>query len=165
MGRVNYWETYALVVNWISVRFLLILSEIVGLESQAINFVLCISQAELDVPVYMELPVGMEVEGTVGDRRQYVLRLRKSLYGLKQASANWYDVLKTWLQHRGFHKSVADPCVFIKSAGSQNPSTGSTETTCDHHTNEHTHDSYPNRQILLFWYMCMTALFSAATNY
>ena len=29
-------------------------------------------------------------------------------------------------------------CVFIKSAGSQNPGTGSTETTCDHHTNEHT---------------------------
>ena len=72
---VNYWETYAPVVNWINIRFLLILSEIVGLESQAINFVLCISQAELDVPVYMELPVGMEVERTVGDQRQYVLRL------------------------------------------------------------------------------------------
>ena len=31
---VNYWETYAPVVNWISVRFLLILSEIVGLKSR-----------------------------------------------------------------------------------------------------------------------------------
>ena len=37
---VNYWETYAPVVNWISVRFLLVLSEIIGLESRAIDFVL-----------------------------------------------------------------------------------------------------------------------------
>ena len=35
---INYWETYAPVVNWISIRFLLILGEIVGLESQAIGF-------------------------------------------------------------------------------------------------------------------------------
>ena len=47
-------------------------------------------------------------------------------------------MLKSGLQHRGFHKSVADPCVFIKSVGSQNPGTGSIETTCDHHTNEPT---------------------------
>jgi len=114
---VNYWETYAPVVNWISVRFLLVLSEIAGLESQAIDFVLAFPQAELDVPVYMELPLGMEVPNSIGDRKQYVLRLRKSLYGLKQASANWYDMLKTGLELRGFKESIADPCVFVKSSG------------------------------------------------
>ena len=61
---INYWETYTLVVNWISVRFLLILSEIVGLESRTIDFVLTFPQAELDVPVYMELPMGLEVGDT-----------------------------------------------------------------------------------------------------
>ena len=60
---VNYWETYAPVVNWISVRFLLILSELAGLESRTIDFVLAFPQADLDVPVYMELPIGMEVPG------------------------------------------------------------------------------------------------------
>ena len=58
---VNYWETYAPVMSWISVCFLLVLSEIIGLESRAINFVLAFPQAELDVPVYMELPMGMEI--------------------------------------------------------------------------------------------------------
>ena len=80
---VNYWETYAPVVNWISVRFLLILSEIAGLESQAIDFVLAFPQAELDVPVFMELPVGMAVAGSSDPSKPHVLRLRKSLYGLK----------------------------------------------------------------------------------
>lgn len=36
---VNYRDTYAHVVNWISVRFLLIPSEIAGLESRVIDFV------------------------------------------------------------------------------------------------------------------------------
>ena len=55
---VNYWNTYAPVVNWISVRFLLVLSELIRLESKAIDFVLAFPQAELDVPFYMELPIG-----------------------------------------------------------------------------------------------------------
>ena len=108
---VNYWETYAPVVNWISVRFLLILGEIAGLESRAIDFVLAFPQADLDVPVYMELPHGMEV----ADGNGHLLLLRKSLYGLKQASANWHELLKKALALRGFKESVADPCVFIKS--------------------------------------------------
>ena len=91
---VNYWETYAPVVNWISVRFLLTLSEIVGLESRTIDFVLAFPQADLDVPVYMELPIGMDVPGFEDSRKSHVLCLKRSLYGLKQASANWYDMLK-----------------------------------------------------------------------
>ena len=120
---INYWETYAPVVNWISVRFLLILGEIAGLESRAIDFVLAFPQADLDVPVYMELPLGMEVSGNNGERKQHLLLLRKSLYGLKQASANWHDMLKKGLELRGFKESVADPCVFIKGVAQDNSST------------------------------------------
>ena len=73
---INYWETYAPVVNWISIRFLLVLSEIVGLESKALDFVLAFPQADLDVPVYMELPAGMEVKGDRHEK-QHVLLLKK----------------------------------------------------------------------------------------
>ena len=114
---INYWETYAPVVNWISVRFLLILSELAGLEIRTIDFVLAFPHADLDVPIYMELPIGMEVPGSEGSNKFYVLRLRKSLYGLKKASADWYDMLKKGLEIRGFKDSVADPCVFIKQNG------------------------------------------------
>ena len=71
-------------------------------------------QADLDVPVYMELPIGMEVPGSEENNKFYVLRLRKSLYSLKQASANWYDMLKKSLEIRGSKESVAYPCLFIK---------------------------------------------------
>ncbi|KAL7464788.1 hypothetical protein ACHAXS_005121 [Conticribra weissflogii] len=100
---VNYWETYAPVINWISVRFLLILAQIFQLDTRAIDFVLAFPQAKLDVPVYMYVPAGMQLQGIQGDtHHMYILKLEKSLYGLKQASANWYEMLKSALQHRGF---------------------------------------------------------------
>ena len=101
------------------------LSENVGLESKSIDFVLAFPQADLDVPVYMELPAGMQIPGAAYPK-QHVLLLKKSLYGLKQASANWYDKLKNSLQLRGFHESVANPCVFIK--GSPTSSHGECDT-------------------------------------
>lgn len=110
---VNYWETYAPVVNWISVRFLLIVSELAGLETQALDFVLAFPQAELDVPVFMEIPPGIAIGGGI-NKRAYVIELKSSLYGLKQSSANWYDCLKKGLERRGFVESKADPCVFMK---------------------------------------------------
>lgn len=110
---VNYWETYAPTVNWISVRFLLIVAEILRLDTKAIDFILAFPQADLDVPVYMELPAGMELAGHGPRSGSYVLKLRKSLYGLKQASFNWHNKLKSALEERGFVESLSDPCVFI----------------------------------------------------
>ena len=37
---VNYWETYSPTVNWISVRFLMIVAQVLELDTQAIDFVL-----------------------------------------------------------------------------------------------------------------------------
>ena len=42
-----------------------------------------------DKEVYMEQPQGYEES----DRKQYVYKLLKSLYGLKQAGRKWYDAL------------------------------------------------------------------------
>ena len=55
----------------------------------------------------------MEVEGTKHEN-QHVLMLKKIVYALKQASNNWYDMLKKGLQIRGFRESVAGSCVFLK---------------------------------------------------
>ena len=56
----NYWETYALVVNWASVRLILAITKIHGLSSKSIGFVLAFPQADLEIPVYMELPIGFD---------------------------------------------------------------------------------------------------------
>ncbi|EJK58187.1 hypothetical protein THAOC_21711, partial [Thalassiosira oceanica] len=110
----NYWETYSPVVNMISVKLLLVIAKLHGLDSKSIDFVLAFPQAELDVDIWMELPLGFAPEDDLDNGRKYVLKLNKNLYGLKQASYNWYEKLKKGLTDRGFTPSTTDPCLYLK---------------------------------------------------
>jgi hypothetical protein len=66
-------------------------AKIHGLQLKIIDFVLAFPQADLDVPVYIESPAGVDpVDVSDIDRRRYVLKLNKSLYGLKQAEFYWF---------------------------------------------------------------------------
>jgi hypothetical protein len=43
-----------------------------------------------------------------------VLRLNKSLYGLKQSSLNWFNLIKSRLEACGLKQQLdVDPCLFI----------------------------------------------------
>jgi hypothetical protein len=110
----DYGDTYAPVVTLASVRLLLIVAKIHGLKSKSIDFVLAFPQADLDVPVYMELPAGVNPASVSdGDRRRYILKLNKSLYGLKPAGYNWFEKLREGLITRDFIQSQVDKCVFF----------------------------------------------------
>ncbi len=111
----NYWETYSPVVNMLSVRLLLAIAHIHGLETKSIDFVLAFPQAEIDIDIWMEIPDGMEPFGDPTNRKAYVLKLNKSLYGLKHASHNWYEKLKQSLITRDFSPLKIDPCIFMKN--------------------------------------------------
>ena len=91
---LDYWDTYAPVVTWASVYLLLIVAKIQGLQSKSIDFVLAFPQVDLDVPVFMELPAGVNLINVLDENcRCYVLKINKSLYGLKQAGYNWFEKL------------------------------------------------------------------------
>ena len=45
----------------------------------------------------------------------HVLRLKKELYGLKQALRAWYDRLTQYLLDRGFKREYADRTLFVKN--------------------------------------------------
>ncbi len=91
------------------------MAKIHGLPSKSIDFVLAFPQADLEVPVYMELPLGFEAPLN-GNRKIYVLRLNKSLYGLKQAGCNWFEKLHNGLLNRGCTQSNIDAFVFFGKA-------------------------------------------------
>ena len=78
----NYWEKYAPVVNWLSVRIMLELSTICGLDARSMDFVLAFPQVDLNVDVFMELPYGFQVGN---NNVPMILKLKNNGYGLKQA--------------------------------------------------------------------------------
>ena len=89
----------------------MITTQALQLNTHAIDFTLALPQADLEVPVYIELPAGTELASGTGTSSCYILKLRKPLYGLKQASLNWHNMLKAALLDRGFVESILDPCV------------------------------------------------------
>ena len=57
----------------------------------------------------MELPIGFGVEGT--HPREWVIRLDKNIYDLKNAGLEWFEKIKAGLEAIGFVQSQLDPCV------------------------------------------------------
>nr|GEU94114.1 hypothetical protein [Tanacetum cinerariifolium] len=51
------------------------------------------------------------------DNPNNVYKLKKSLYGLKQASRAWYDMLSSFLISQDFSKGLVDPTLFIRRNG------------------------------------------------
>ena len=68
----------------LSVRLLLCIAKIHSLDSKAIEFVLVFPQAELKEDIWMQLPVGFQVDSeTEEDSDQhYLAKLNVLLYGL-----------------------------------------------------------------------------------
>ena len=74
---------------------------------KALDFALPFPQADLDVPVYMHIPQGVSIDG-FHQNKEYMILLKKSFYGLKQASSYWYAYLKAGLEKQSFKESLAD---------------------------------------------------------
>ena len=66
-----------------------------------------------DEVIYLEQPPGYKRK----DRGEWVYRLLKSIYGLKQGSKNWYDTLHKALLELGFTRFEANHGVFFKRIG------------------------------------------------
>ena len=64
----------------------------------------------LEEEVYVEQPKGYEVPG----QEHKVHRMKKELYGLKQAHRAWYSRIDSYLTENGFHRSESEPTLYTK---------------------------------------------------
>ena len=107
---VNYFETFAPVVQWSTIRILLILILTNNWTTRVIDYTYVFPQADIDTDIYVEPPALFSSKS--GEDK--VLKLRKSLYGLKQSSCTFYQHLSQGLQNRGWKPSAIDHCLFMK---------------------------------------------------
>ena len=70
---------------------------------------------DLEEEVYMDQPEGFVVTG----KENLVCKLRKSIYGLKQASRQWYIKFNDTITSYGFVEIIVDRCIYIKISGSK----------------------------------------------
>jgi hypothetical protein len=105
---VDFFETFAPVVNWHTVRLMLVLSQILGLSSRQVDYTAAFIHAPIHDEVYVAMPRGFSEPGMV-------LKLRRSLYGLKQSPRNFFQHLKSNLEKCGFRNPSpdTDPCLFV----------------------------------------------------
>ena len=69
----------------------------------------------LDEDIYMEQPEGFTKKGN----ERLVCKLKKSIYGLKQASRQWYIKFNNTITSFGFKENIVDQCIYLKVSGSK----------------------------------------------
>ena len=111
---VHYWDTYAPVVTWQTVRFFLILSLLLGWRSRQLDFVMAYPQAPAEMPLYLRLPQGYNRKGMT--RKSHVLKLKRNVYGQKQAGRVWNKYMDQGMKSIGFTPSKFDPCLYYRQS-------------------------------------------------
>ncbi|MBW0551573.1 hypothetical protein O181_091288 [Austropuccinia psidii MF-1] len=111
---INYHKTYSPTRRLNSLRTLIAMASTRNLQFHQVDIKSAFLNAPLSETVYLSIPQGMS-----SDRRKFCLKLRKTIYGLKQAPLAWYERLKGWLVEKGFLACLMDPCVFFRQKPSE----------------------------------------------
>ncbi|GKD19430.1 retrovirus-related pol polyprotein from transposon TNT 1-94 [Tanacetum coccineum] len=86
-------------------------------KCDAENIIMDVKTAFLNGSLKEEVYVS-QPEGFIDPEFPYhIYRLKKALYGHKQAPRAWYDKLSSFLIQHGFSKGIVDPTLFIRRHG------------------------------------------------
>jgi hypothetical protein len=113
---IDYNETYSPVMNGITFRYLISLAVQNHLSLQLMDVVTAYLYGSLDSEIYMKVLDGINIPNPSANRNMYCVKLKKSLYGLKQSGRMWYNRLSEFLSLKGYTNNDDCPCVFIKKS-------------------------------------------------
>eukprot|EP00873_Tetraselmis_striata_P034503 jgi/Tetstr1/454767/TSEL_041650.t1 len=103
---VDYHPTFSAVVKLSTLRTCLAVAGARGMHIHQIDIETAFLNASLKEEIYMRQPKGAE------DGTDNVLRLLKSIYGLKQASWEWYELIHKTLTSLGLARSNSDTIMY-----------------------------------------------------
>ena len=112
---IDFGETYAPVARLEPVRLLLACACMNGFKLHQMDVKSAFLNGYIDEEVYVSQPFGFEDQ----KYSNHVFKLKKSLYGLKQAARQWYERLSNFLLSQGYETGKTDKTLFIKKACNQ----------------------------------------------
>ena len=86
-----------------------------GIELHQMDVKISYLNEDLEEDVYMGQPVGFTEEG----KEHMVCKLKRSIYGLKQVSRQWYLKFNDIIVSFGFKENTVDWCIYLKVSGSK----------------------------------------------
>jgi hypothetical protein len=104
---VDYNNTFAPVANLESIRILLALAARYYLELNQMDVSTAYLNGKLLEELYLQPPEGVDI------KPDHCWRLKKSLYGLKQAGRTWNVTLDKALHSLGFSRLDAETCLYV----------------------------------------------------
>ena len=107
---VDYEETFSPVVRFASVRLILAIVANLNLELYQMDVKTTFLNRELDEEIYVDQPVGFVAKG----QERKVCKLKRSIYGLKQSSRQWYLRFHRAILLNRFMMIEEDHCVYTK---------------------------------------------------
>ncbi|WVZ92733.1 hypothetical protein U9M48_038777 [Paspalum notatum var. saurae] len=107
---IDYNDVFSPVVKHSSIRALFGIIAMHNLEIEQLDVKTAFLHGDLEEKIYMDQPEGFIVPG----KDNFVCKLKKSLYGLKQSPRQWYKKFDSSMIANGFKRSQYDSCVYIK---------------------------------------------------
>jgi transposase InsO family protein len=107
---IDFTRIFSTVVKAATVRVFLAVVTALDYDLTSVDIRQAYLQAELHEDLYMQMPPGLPNTDAHGNR--LVLKLRKTLYGLKQAGREWNILIVQFFVSYGFVQSKVDTCLF-----------------------------------------------------
>eukprot|EP00804_Cyclotella_cryptica_P017027 CCRYP_003273-RB/>CCRYP_003273-RB protein AED:0.37 eAED:0.37 QI:0/-1/0/1/-1/0/1/0/151 len=106
---VDFFETWAAVVQWITIRSMMVLATHMNLMSAPADITAAFVHAPIGPGkhIYVCQPAVFQHDSDL------VVKLKKSVYGLRQSPRNFSNYLSDYLGAQGLRPSKPDPCLFV----------------------------------------------------
>eukprot|EP00873_Tetraselmis_striata_P004193 jgi/Tetstr1/424457/TSEL_014986.t1 len=108
---IDYTDTFAPTVKFTTLRVIFSIAAHHRLHIEQTDVDCAFLYADLSEEIYMEQPRGFEQYGPNGEK--LVCRLRKAVYGLKQAPHNWHKLLNDYMTSQHCRQLRTDPGAYV----------------------------------------------------